>query len=72
MIFAMSSALLPEISDPLALQLLETHRRRYERIRAWREAQSDPNFTEVSPQWRKEFQATNSAASRECRVPLDR
>ena len=51
----MTPSLFSENSDPLALQLLETHFCRYERIRAWREAQSDPYFTEVSPQWRREF-----------------
>jgi hypothetical protein len=44
-----------EFSDPLGLLLLEEHRRRYERIRAWREAQSDPHFTEVPAEWRRNF-----------------
>jgi hypothetical protein len=43
-------------SDPLTLHLLDEHRRRYERIKAWREAQSDPYFTDVTPQWRREFE----------------
>ena len=42
-------------TDPLGLHLLDEHRQRYERIRAWRESQSDPYFTEVSPEWRAEF-----------------
>ena len=47
---------LTEFFDPLALHLLGEHHRRYERIKAWREAQSDPYFTEVTPQWRREFE----------------
>ena len=42
-------------SDPLDLHLLDEHRRRYERIKVWRESQNNPYFTEVSPQWRAEF-----------------
>ena len=42
-------------SDPLGLHLLDEHQKRYERIKAWREAQSDPYFSEVSVQWRNEF-----------------
>jgi hypothetical protein len=48
-------SLLSESSDPLGLHLHEVHQRRYERIKAWREAQSDPYFTEVPVQWRREF-----------------
>jgi len=40
---------------PLDLQLMDEHRKRYERIKAWREMQSDPYFTEVPTQWREEF-----------------
>jgi hypothetical protein len=47
---------LTEFFDPLALHLLDEHRRRYERIKTWREAQSDPYFTVVTPQWRREFE----------------
>lgn len=43
------------LSDPLKLQLREEHQERYERIKTWRESQDDPNFTEVSPQWRRRF-----------------
>jgi len=43
------------IDNPLGLCLLEEHRQRYERIKAWREAQCDPYFTEVPAGWRKEF-----------------
>ena len=50
------TSLFTESSDPLGLHLLEEHQQRYERIKAWRAAQSDPNFTEVSPQWRREFE----------------
>gem|GEM_PF-2535044 len=53
-------SLLAESSDPLDLQLLETHRLRYERIKAWREAQSDPYFTEVPMEWRREFECSRS------------
>jgi hypothetical protein len=47
---------LTDFSDPLSLHLLDTHRRRYERIKAWREMQVDPHFSEVTPQWRREFE----------------
>jgi len=47
---------LTEFAEPLELHLLDAHRRRYERIKAWREAQSDPYFTAVTPQWRREFE----------------
>jgi len=49
------TSLFTESSDPLGLCLLDEHRRRYERIKAWRESQSNPHFAEVSPQWREEF-----------------
>jgi len=49
------TSLFTEFSDPLGLHLLDEHRQRYERIKAWREAQSDPHFTEVPNHWRKEF-----------------
>jgi hypothetical protein len=49
------------MSDSLSLQLLDEHRKRYERIKVWREAQSDPYFTEVSSQWRREFETRESA-----------
>lgn len=49
------TSLFTECSDPLGLRLLDEHRRRYERIKAWRESQSDPYFTEVTPQWRDQF-----------------
>ena len=42
-------------SNPLGLSLLEEHQKRYERIKAWREAQCDPYFTEVPAEWRREF-----------------
>jgi len=45
-----------ESADPLAFHFLAEHQRRYERIKAWREAQSDPYFSEVTPQWRQEFE----------------
>jgi hypothetical protein len=48
--------LLTESSDPLALHLLDKHQQRYERIKAWRELQVDPYFSEVTPQWRREFE----------------
>ena len=47
--------LFPKSTDPLAFHFLAEHQRRYERIKAWREAQSNPHFTDVSPQWRQEF-----------------
>jgi hypothetical protein len=46
----------PPADSPLGLHLLEEHQRRYERIKAWREAQRDPYFAEVTPQWRREFE----------------
>jgi hypothetical protein len=49
------SSLFTECSDPLGLCLLDEHRRRYERIKAWREAQSNPHFTEVTSLWRDQF-----------------
>jgi hypothetical protein len=42
-------------SAALSLQLHPEHQRRYEKIKAWREAQSDPYFSEVSAQWRRKF-----------------
>ena len=42
-------------ADPLNLNLLIEHQKRYERIKAWREAQQDPYFTEVPTDWRREF-----------------
>ena len=53
------TVLFTESSDPLGLQLHDEHHRRYERIKAWREAQSDPYFTEVSPQWRRVFKTAD-------------
>jgi len=49
-------ALLTDTVDPLALHLHVEHQKRYERIKAWREAQSDPYFSEVTPQWRRTFE----------------
>ena len=49
------TALFTDPVDPLGLHLLDEHQRRYERIKAWRESQNNPYFTEVSPQWREEF-----------------
>jgi hypothetical protein len=49
-------SLFTESSDPLGLHLHAEHQRRDEQIKAWREAQSDPYFSEVPPQWRREFQ----------------
>ena len=54
---------LTECIDPLALHLLGEHQRRYERIKAWREAQIDPYFTEVTPQWRREFEKSQKATA---------
>lgn len=41
----------------LDLKLEKEHRKRYEKVRAWREAQKDPNFTEIPDDWpfRKRF-----------------
>ena len=50
------TALFPETADPLALHLIADHQKRYERIKAWRESQSDPYFSEVTPQWRRFFE----------------
>ena len=33
------------------LDLEERHRLRYEQVRAWREAQKDPNFVEIPDDW---------------------
>lgn len=33
------------------LDLDEEHRARYEQVKAWREMQADPNFTETPPDW---------------------
>jgi len=49
------ASLLTEFSDPLGLHLLDEHRKRYERIKAWREAQRDPHFEEVPTGWHREF-----------------
>jgi hypothetical protein len=49
------AAPLTERPDPLELHLLAEHQERYERIKAWREAQCDPYFTEVPTGWHKEF-----------------
>jgi len=48
--------LFSESADPLAFHFLAEHQRRYERIKAWRAAQRNPYFTEVTPQWRQEFE----------------
>lgn len=56
------TSLLMNSSDPLGLCLLDEHRQRYERIKAWREAQSDPYFTEVTPQWRDQFEHRQDAS----------
>ena len=48
--------LFSESADPLAFHFLAEHQRRYERIKVWREAQRDPYFTEVTPQWRRQFE----------------
>jgi predicted proteasome-type protease len=55
-----SFSLLTKFSEPLELHLLDEHHRRYERIKAWREAQDDPYFTAVTPQWRREFERRKS------------
>jgi len=71
--FAMSplSALITEFSDPLGLNLLDEHRERYERIKAWREAQRDRYFDEVPAGWHREFAERNEGrlptAGRQCR-----
>jgi len=49
------AALLSQVSDPLDLHLLDEHRERYERVKAWREAQRDPYFTEVPTGWHTAF-----------------
>jgi len=53
-------SLLVEFSDPLDLHLLDEHQRRYERIKAWREAQRDPYFAEVPVGWHREFRERQS------------
>lgn len=44
-------------SHSFELQLEEEHRLRYEQVRAWRESQQNPNFTEIPENWpfRKRF-----------------
>jgi len=48
-------SLLADFSDPLGLHLLDEHQKRYERIKAWREAQQDRYFDEVPVGWHEEF-----------------
>ena len=50
------TSLFTNSSDPLGLNLQAEHRQRYEQIRAWRERQRDPHFSEVPVQWRQEFE----------------
>lgn len=56
------ASLIPEFSDPLDLHLLDEHRKRYERIKAWRESQSDPYFAEVPNGWHREFKSLQTTA----------
>jgi len=48
--------LLTALSDPLGIHLLDEHQKRYERIKAWRDAQRNPHFDEVCVRWRREFE----------------
>lgn len=38
-------------ADSLTLDLQEQHRKRYEQVKAWREAQNDPTFAEIPDDW---------------------
>jgi hypothetical protein len=58
------TVLFTESPDPLALHLLSEHQKRYERIKAWRESQNDPYFSEVTPQWRRKFEGRKIATGR--------
>jgi hypothetical protein len=42
--------------DPLRPQLLPEHQARYEKVKAWREAQDNPYFTEVPDEWFSEME----------------
>ena len=58
------TSLFTNSSDPLGLELQDEHRQRYEQVRAWREQQRDPYFTEVPTQWREEFAKKEKAVRR--------
>jgi len=58
------TSLFTALSDPLELELLEEHQQRYERIKAWREMQSDPYFSEVSQRWRNAFESKSRPKSK--------
>ncbi len=40
-----------DASDPIQLELEEKHRIRYEQVKEWREAQKNPDFTEIPENW---------------------
>lgn len=49
---ATSPATRPKRTPALVgLELKDEHRERYEQVKAWREAQEDPNFKTVPPDW---------------------